>query len=1174
MGPYSSTRTFTITPVHQQNVGTTGSVSDPAGTGGSYPWGQTFTAGQNNLVALDTRFCTRGHNPHTFVIRAGNVITGQNLVAFTANLPSLGNPTAETHVDIPGGGIALTPGSSYGILVVDGNGSEYLCTTATFSSNYSGGTVVFSGITTDTFSDASFKTYYNPSFVAPSGTAPDLDPGSDSGTSSTDNRTNDTTPTLTGSATAGSTVRIFSNGVEVGSGTADGGGNYSIETSALSDGAKNITRTVDGGSPSPNLVVFIDTTAPSVPTGIDLVATDSGTSSTDNITTDTTLLINGTSDWRADQATAVTVLVDGASKATGNSISGGGNQHFSLTTSTLTEGVKSITATARDLAGNTSAESSALSVTIDLTPPDAPALATPLDNAISTDPTPVFDWDDPAGAARYEIQVDNNSNFGSPEINQPNLSSSTFTPGTDLADGVYSWRVRSSDAAGNASASYSTVRTLIIDSSPPAVPTLTSPADEAQIKDDTPAFDWSDAADAATYEILVDDSGSGFGSPEINTIGLSSSDFTPGTPLAEGTYHWKVRAKDAAGNTGNYSSVRTFTVDTTPPAAPTITATSPGSPSNDSTPDVQGTTGTGSPTQVEVFKSADCSGAATSGGVSTFTGAGIQVSVTANTTTDLSAKTVDAAGNRSDCSNSIAYEHDNVAPQRPSPLSTVPASPAQSTTPAVKGAVGTGSPTQVRVFKSETCGGAVAGTGSTAAFTTGSGITVSVTANETTPLSATAVDAAGNESPCSFSFINYTHDSIAPDAPTIGGTTPTSPSQSANPDVKGTVGGGSPVLIKVFTTSDCSGAATTGTADDFTGAGIDVTVPANQTTSLSAIAVDQAGNESGCSNSIPYENDQLPPQPPGSLVTAPASPAQSTTPAVKGTLGTGSPTEVKIYKQGSCGGSVAATGSASDFTTGSGITVTVTANATTTLSARSFDAAGNSSCSLSSIQYTSDSTNPAVSVTSGPSGLTNNNTPTFGFTAEDGAALVCSIDTGTADFGTCTSSTSHTRGSTLADDSYTFRVKATDAAGNSATATRSFQVDATPPAAPTITATTPASPSSDGSPKVKGTTGAGSPTQVEIFKSADCSGGASATDTVAAFTGTGITVSVTADETTNLSAKTVDAAGNRSDCSNSIPYVEDSTPPTAPTVEAATVPASGSNDNAPKVKGSASLGRR
>ena len=91
------------------------------------------------------------------------------------------------------------------------------------------------------------------------------------------------------------------------------------------------------------------------------------------------------------------------------------------------------------------------------------------------------------------------------------------------------------------------------------------------------------------------------------------------------------------------------------------------------------------------------------------------------------------------------------------------------------------------------------------------------------------------------------------------------------------------------------------------------------------------------------------------------------------------------------------------------------------------------------------------------------------------------------------------------------------------------------PAAPAITDTDPASPANDRNPEVKGTVGGGNPTQVRLYKSANCSGGARG-DRHAwrSSPGRGSRSGWPRTATTNLSARAVDAAGNESACSNSI----------------------------------------
>ncbi len=219
---------------------------------------------------------------------------------------------------------------------------------------------------------------------------------------------------------------------------------------------------------------------------------------------------------------------------------------------------------------------------------------------------------------------------------------------------------------------------------------------------------------------------------------------------------------------------------------PTITDTDPDSPSNDRNPEVKGTAGGGNPTQVRLYKSANCSGGvAATGTVAQFTGAGITVNVAKNSTTNLSARAFNAAGNGSICSNSISYINDSTAPAKPTLTDTDPDSPANDIEPEVKGTVGGGNPTQVKLYKSANCSGSVAATGTVAQFT-GAGITVNVPNGSTTNLSARATDAAGNDSACSNS-ISYVELDGSIGAPTITDTDPDSPANDRNPEVKGTV---------------------------------------------------------------------------------------------------------------------------------------------------------------------------------------------------------------------------------------------------------------------------------------------------------------------------------------------------------------------------------------------------
>src|SRR5439155_107097 len=114
---------------------------------------------------------------------------------------------------------------------------------------------------------------------------------------------------------------------------------------------------------SANFVVTIDTSAAApVFTGI---TTDTGSPSTDRITTDQTLFLNGTSEANATgTVTRVGTGVVGSTTADGS-----GNWSFNYTGTTLAAGTHTFTATQADVAGNVSGVSANFVVTIDTTAP-------------------------------------------------------------------------------------------------------------------------------------------------------------------------------------------------------------------------------------------------------------------------------------------------------------------------------------------------------------------------------------------------------------------------------------------------------------------------------------------------------------------------------------------------------------------------------------------------------------------------------------------------------------------------------------------------------------------------------------------------------------------------------------------------------------------------------------
>jgi len=153
------------------------------------------------------------------------------------------------------------------------------------------------------------------------------------------------------------------------------------------------------------------------------------------------------------------------------------------------------------------------------------------------------------------------------------LNNGTFTSGTEItAEGIYYLNVTADDLAGN-----SNKRSIIftIDKTKPPVPSLFSPEDDSIVVTNTPAFVWSGVIDElsglACYEIQVDDN------PDFMSLNWSSSptgNTTISSALPDGTYYWRVRAVDNAGNTGDWSEVWSFTI-ITENQAPVIESWSP-----------------------------------------------------------------------------------------------------------------------------------------------------------------------------------------------------------------------------------------------------------------------------------------------------------------------------------------------------------------------------------------------------------------------------------------------------------------------------------------------------------------------------------------------------------------------------------------------------------------------
>ena len=235
-----------------------------------------------------------------------------------------------------------------------------------------------------------------------------------------------------------------------------------------------------------------------------------------------------------------------------------------------------------------------------LSTPSTPSLSSPSNGSTTDDRTPFFDWGSVSGATSYRIQVDNNSGFGSPEIDQT-TSSSSYAPSSALSDGTYHWRVRASNSCGDGS--WSTVWNVTISEPPTCEPNLH--LFEPQIYEDHVTINGVITAES--------------GCPAIARIhwnwgdGQEYDSWFPAehTYDAPGTYLVTVTAYDLEGHT----AVQTTQVDISalPSRTPTHTPTPTRTPTPTPTPTPTNTpTSTPTPTPTRPTKPPEVAGVAAS----------------------------------------------------------------------------------------------------------------------------------------------------------------------------------------------------------------------------------------------------------------------------------------------------------------------------------------------------------------------------------------------------------------------------------------------------------------------------------------------------------------------------------------------------------------------------------
>jgi len=583
-----------------------------------------------------------------------------------------------------------------------------------------------------------------------------------------------------------------------------------------------------------------------------------------------------------------------------------------------------------------------LSLNIGLPAPTIVSSSPTSPNNSSTSPTLVI-----SGPANKTIELfDNASGTGTPvatattdNVGNVSISVNVNTNATTLFTAI------ASDGQGNVSALSNTF-SYKHDNVAPAAPVIMSSTPASPNNASTSPAISGTSEPGATIRLY--NNGSASGLPNSTTIatvnGLWS---TQVTVTANSTTTITATQTDAAGNVSPVSVPFNYTHDNLPPAAPVIMSSTPTSPSKTSTtPVISGTSEPGA--TIRLYNNATASGFPNSTTIATVNGLwSTQVTVTANSTTTITATQTDAAGNVSPVSAPFTYTHDNLPPAAPVITSSNPTSPSRtSTTPEISGTAEPGA--TIRLYNNATASGFPNST----TFVTVNGLwstQVTVTANSTTTITATQTDAAGNVSPVSVPF-NYTHDNLPPATPVITSSTPASPSKtSTTPSLNFTAEAGS--TVRLYANATCTTTIGTPVITSAGGTGsINATVNSNSATTFYVNATDAAGNISPCSSGFTYVHDNIAPSAPVITSSTPASPSNtSTTPTLSGTCNPGA--IIRIYKNGTASGTPFTTIGPTANGTWSA-QVTVSSNSTTTFTATQTDTAGNVSPASAPFNYT------------------------------------------------------------------------------------------------------------------------------------------------------------------------------------------------------------------------------
>lgn len=183
---------------------------------------------------------------------------------------------------------------------------------------------------------------------------------------------------------------------------------------------------------------------------------------------------------------------------------------------------------------------------------DSPAPTGPDDGETLTFPSEplLFTWNPMTGAQKYNIQIDDDVDFVNAQVVATTANPAFTLTNPQSSDKQFFWRVQG--VTDNVLSPWSPTRTYYVEW--PSVPTLLSPAPGDDVTD--VVLEWSPVNGAATYQVQVSPNEDFSNNLSVDVV-TKSTRYAPNDLkfLDNGSYYWRVRARDAAPvpNLGNWS---------------------------------------------------------------------------------------------------------------------------------------------------------------------------------------------------------------------------------------------------------------------------------------------------------------------------------------------------------------------------------------------------------------------------------------------------------------------------------------------------------------------------------------------------------------------------------------------------------------------------------------------